>query len=496
MTKPLISRHTNRLRTAMKNSAELWKRARKIAERIKKEDDLLIVTHIDADGITAGSIAAETLKNLDKDFEIRFLKQLDALTVSSLKEDGRLLWFTDLGAGMANIIGDAVITDHHEPVLDVPMEKRGDIMAYADAVEKVTAYHLNPHLFGYNGSTDISGAGTAFMVAYSVSKKNAYLSALAIVGAVGDMQALKTGRLEGLNREILEIGRKSGVVEWKMDISLYGRETRELHKMLQYASEPPFPGIAGDEEASIAFLLDIGIDLKDEKGKWRRWVDLADWERKRAINALMNLMLDSGYPADEVERLISEVYILTREEIGTVLHDAKEFSTLLNSCGRYGFGDIGYRVCSGDRGKYLEKAMSLLQGHRKILVEMLGFIKDGGIREYGSIQYFHGGDSIPEEITGTLAGMALSSGMARNDMPIFAFTMKDDGNIKVSGRATQSMVNKGLRLDEIMNKASERLGGAGGGHDIAAGATIPVGSEDAFLEIADEMVRKQMRKAN
>ena len=138
--------------------------------------------------------------------------------------------------------------------------------------------------------------------------------------------------------------------------------------------------------------------------------------------------------------------------------------------------------------------MKLLQGHRKMLVEMLGFIRDGGIREYGSIQYFHGGDSIPEEITGTLAGMALSSGMARDDMPIFAFTTKDDGNLKVSGRATQAMVNKGLRLDEIMKMVSGTLGGAGGGHDIAAGATIPAGSEEEFLRLADEMVRKQMKK--
>ena len=478
----------------MPTSSDMWKRALKIAERIKRENDFLIVTHIDADGITAGSIAAETLRNLDKDFEIRFLKQLDPLTVKSLKEDGRLLWFTDLGSGSANLIGDAIITDHHEPVLDVPMDKRGDILAYADAVERSTEYHLNPHLFGYNGSTDISGAGTAFMVAHSVSEDNAYLSALAIVGAVGDMQALKTGRLEGLNREILDIGRKAGVLEWKMDISLYGRETRELHRMLQYASEPPFPGLSGDEQASIAFLLDIGIDLKDDRGNWRKWSGLTDWERKRVINSLINLMLDSGYDAADAGSIISEVYLLTKEEPGTVLHDAKEFSTLLNSCGRYGFGDVGYRVCAGDRGEQLDRAMKLLQGHRKMLVEMLGFIRDGGIREYGSIQYFHGGDSIPEEITGTLAGMALSSGMARDDMPIFAFTTKDDGNLKVSGRATQAMVNKGLRLDEIMKVVSGTLGGAGGGHDIAAGATIPAGSEEEFLRLADEMVRKQMKK--
>ncbi len=477
----------------MSISSDMWKRALKIAERIRKEDDFLIVTHIDADGITAGSIAAETLRNLDKDFEIRFLKQLDPLTVKSLREDGRLLWFTDLGSGSANIIGDAIITDHHEPVLEVPREKRGDILAYVDAVETATEYHLNPHLFSHNGSTDISGAGTAFMAARSISKTNDYLSALAIVGAVGDMQAQKTGRLTGLNRQILEIGKKAGVLEWKMDISLYGRETREIHRMLQYSNDPPFPGLTGDDKASIAFLLDLGIDLKYESGEWRRWIDLADWERKAIINALINLVLDYGFPAREAERIISEVYILRNEDEGTELHDAKEFSTLLNSCGRYGKAEIGYRVCLGDREEYLEKARALLQGHRQVLVEMLNHIKDGGIREYGSIQYFHGGNSIPEEITGTLAGMALSSGIADPDRPIFAFTEKDTGEIKVSGRGTQAMVERGLSLSEIMKKAAEKIGGAGGGHDIAAGATIPKGSEEEFLKMADRMVKKQMK---
>lgn len=472
----------------------MWKRAKRIAERIKREDDFLIVTHIDADGITAGSIAAETLYNLDKDFEIRFVKQLDPLTIKGLKDDGRLLWFTDLGSGSANIIGDAIITDHHEPVLDIPREKRGDILSYVDAVETVTEYHLNPHLFGHNGSTDISGAGTTFMVSHALSEKNDYLSALAIVGAVGDMQAQKHGKLVGINREILNIGREAGVLSWKMDISLYGRETREIHRMLQYSNDPPFPGLTGDEKASIAFLLDLGIDLRYEDGRWRRWIDLADWERKSIINALLNLVLDYGFSAKEAERIISEVYILIEEEEGTELHDAKEFSTLLNSCGRYGKAEIGYMVCRGDRGEYLKKARELLQGHRQVLVEMLTSIKDGGIVEYGSIQYFHGADYIPEEITGTLGGMALSSGIADPEKPIFIFTEKSTGEIKVSGRGTQAMVEKGLSLSTIMKKAAEKLGGAGGGHDIAAGATIPKGSEEDFLKIADEMVRKQMKK--
>jgi single-stranded-DNA-specific exonuclease len=34
--------------------------------------------------------------------------------------------------------------------------------------------------------------------------------------------------------------------------------------------------------------------------------------------------------------------------------------------------------------------------------------------------------------------------------------------------------------------------GEGGGHDVAAGATIPRGSEDAFVERVDSLVGEQL----
>ena len=55
----------------------MLKRAREIAEIICCAKQVHIVTHIDADGITAGAIAVETLKRLGKKYSIEFIKQLD-----------------------------------------------------------------------------------------------------------------------------------------------------------------------------------------------------------------------------------------------------------------------------------------------------------------------------------------------------------------------------------------------------------------------------------
>jgi len=87
--------------------------------------------------------------------------------------------------------------------------------------------------------------------------------------------------------------------------------------------------------------------------------------------------------------------------------------------------------------------------------------------------------------------MILNSGTVDPAIPIFGFAYAEDG-VKVSGRGTRDLVKRGLDLAEIMREASRTLGGEGGGHDVAAGATIPRGSETEFLKIADRMVGGQL----
>ena len=43
-----------------------------------------------------------------------------------------------------------------------------------------------------------------------------------------------------------------------------------------------------------------------------------------------------------------------------------------------------------------------------------------------------------------------------------------------------------------MKKAAAELDSVGGGHDIAAGATIPTGTEEEFLEILEKEIKSQL----
>ncbi len=460
------------------------------ADLIRRASHVDIYSHIDPDGITSGTIASVVLERLGVEHDIHFLKKLDTSTVEEIRDSGpEMVWFTDLGSGLFHALADmkGIITDHHIPSKPaIPEERRQDLRAYATP-EMV---HVNPHLVGLDGASDISSAGSAYLVGREVSKENADLAAIGVVGAIGDLQDKVQGRLIGLNRQLVEDGVERGALRVIQDLRLFGRETRPLPKLLQFSNDPPLPRLTDDEEASIVFFLELGIDLKEGE-EWRRWIDLADYERKRVVSELVSLLLQKGYGHEAARRLVGEVYLLLGEKEGTPLHDAKEFATLLNACGRYDAAEVGYQVCKGDRGDNYAKAQELLRQHRGYIVDSLEVVHDVGLETLERIQFFHGGDRISDTVIGIAAGMVLGSSSANQAMPLLAFAKAEDG-VKVSARAPRDLVRRGLNLAEIMKLAAASVGGEGGGHNVAAGATIPEGAEDEFLQIVDQMVKKQI----
>jgi RecJ-like exonuclease len=455
----------------------LLKRAGQLADIIKHSKEVHIVTHIDADGLAAGAIAAQTLERLGKNFSLECVKQLDELVLDRLKnENHELIWFTDLGSSISIDTDDLkkVITDHHvcPDNSDLP-------------------FHLNPHLFGLDGSDQISGAGVTYLVSRSINRENMDFSSLALIGACGDLQDRKHCKFIGWNQKILKDGDKADVIRAKIDIRYFGRETRPIYKMLQYSNDPFIPGVSGREEACISFLKDIKINMKDGDN-WRRWIDLSNDERRKIISKLVHLLLSKGFGHKLTMRIIGEVYVLLREEEGTEIHDAREFATLLNATARYGKSDVGINVCKGDRDEWLKKAQNLLQGHRSNLVEGLQFVKEEGVEKREFLQFFHAGTGVRDTIVGIVTNMLLNSEDISSDVPLVGFAESENGDIKVSARGTEELVEKGLDLSLAMHKAAKSLNGAGGGHNIAAGATIPKGKEEEFLEILEEEIKTQL----
>jgi RecJ-like exonuclease len=459
-------------------------RAAACAERLRSAESVLLASHIDADGLTSAAVAATALRRAGIPFETTFAKQLDEREIARIAAtDHETVLFTDFGSGQLDVVAEyesrgaftPVVADHHQP---------------ADAE---TEFHLNPLLVGIDGAGELSGAGASYVLARALEPAggdNRDLAALAVVGAVGDMQAGQSG-LRGANAGIVDEGVAAGVVESGTDLLLYGRQTRPLPKLLEYATDVRIPGITNDEAGAVEFLSGVGIDLRTG-GDWRRWVDLDQEERQMLVSALLRRAMASGVPADRIDDLVGTTYTLTAEEPGTELRDVSEFSTLLNATARYERADVGLAVCLGDRDEALERARHLLRNHRRNLSEALQWVKREGVTVEESLQWFDAGTEVRETIVGIVAGMALGTDGVRQDLPIVAFAEKSPEEVKVSARGSHVLVRQGLDLSVVLREASRAVGGDGGGHDVAAGATIPAGTRSEFLGVADGLVSEQL----
>jgi len=452
-------------------------RSQQLTAYIKKATAVHIVTHIDADGITAGAIALQTIRRLGKEATLECIKQIDATTMERLaNQNHELTWFTDLGSTIASQYPSLtkIITDHH-----------------ACPPDSNAPYHLNPHLFDLDGSYEISGAGATFLVSHALSSQNTDLAALAVIGAVGDLQDRRFCELRGLNRSIIEQAVALKSMQVQQDLRFFGKETRPLPKLLQFANDPFIPGLTGREEACTTFLQDLQIRLTDGDEQ-RRWIHLEPWEKQRIVSTLTQMLLAKGFGHRIALRLMGESYLLVQEEVGTELHDAKEFATLLNSTARYGQEEVGLQVCLGDRDEWLGKALNLLRGHRLNLVEGLQYAREEKIQKRRFVQFFHAGDGIRDTIIGIVTNMMLNSEEVDASLPLLGFACTENGDIKVSARTTQVLVDRGVDLAVALKTAAETVHGVGGGHNIAAGATIPKGKEEEFLSLVERQISVQL----
>jgi RecJ-like exonuclease len=428
----------------MEEFLESCKEARKLAYSFKEP---LVVHHYDADGISSGAIVAGALQKESKTFRRECIKKLDDTAIERYAKEKELI-FVDLGGGnkRVNELSDVLIIDHHQ----------------TEGIEKPQA---NPLLHGIGGSDELSAAGTAYCVFREFPD-------LAVVGSVGDMQL----PLRGMNRWVLEQGVEAGLVKVEEDLTFYGRYCRPLVQFLAYSDSPYVPGISYREDRAEKLLAELGI-LLEQDGQRRVYADLRDDEKRALISALAKLLINANM-LKKTNELIGESYIFPKRPSNETF-EANEFSTLLNACGRHGQPDVGIKVCLGDESAY-EEASNLLRLHRRMLREGISYAS-GHVQDFGRFRFVDGRKKIGENIIGTVCGMALNQ---RWKTPIIGISLGEEGSIKVSSRAPRSLVEDGLNLGGLMKEATEQLGGIGGGHKIAAGASLPPGKLNEFLLFA------------
>lgn len=452
---------------------------REFSKKLSEEDDILLVSHHDADGITACAIMIKLFEKLGKNTDFKILKQLDSSNIKDIKNSPHeTIVFTDMGSGQLELIkknlDNFYVIDHHPPASEHENQ-------------------INPHFYGYDGGIDVSGAGVAYFTAKSLGCRD--IADIAIVGAVGDMQDSK-GKFQSLNRKIMDDGTREKILNVKYDLRLFGRQSRPLPQMLAFASDPILPGLTGNLSECSQFIKKLGIDVKGKNNdEWKKYIDLTHDERERLRDALAIHLMDANTPEFLISRMFGEVYTLLKEEKGTELRDAKEFATVMNACGRQERSEIGVKVCTGDRNENWAQATQLLQIHRQNLREGLNFLRTNQISEKNNFYYVDAGDLIKESIIGVVAGMGYGARIIPADKPVLALADDKDDPLmkKASSRANWGLIKRGIHLGNAMRTACEKVGGEGGGHDIAAGARIPKKKEDEFLNLVDEIFGEQLK---
>lgn len=456
-----------------------------ILKHVKEGEAIQIASHIDADGLAAAAIMGKSLLRLGGTFRIRVTKWVDEKVADEIAaEKPPLTIFTDSGSGYLDLLSErlsnrrVIILDHHQPISEAPS----------------TFIQVNPHLHGIDGSRDLSGAGVAYLVAKALDKTNIDLACLAVVGALGDIQdKYEKRKLGGVNENIVEDAVKAGYLKVETDLLFFGRETRPIHKALAYTTTPFIPGISGEEDRSLAFLASLGIKPK-RKDKWRALRDLSEEEKKKLFSALADYFASKNFPSDVALNLVGNVYTLTHEEPWTPLRDAREFTVLLNATGRMDKAGLGVAICMGDRAKCLEEASAVMGEYRRTITKYLSWVteKPERMEELNSIYVVHGEGFIDDKVISPVSSI-LSTTLSKLEKPIIVYSVvSGEDMVKVSARGLEPMINKGLNLGEVLRVAAEKHSGRGGGHDIAAGAQVPVKKVESFVKLVDELVKKQL----
>jgi RecJ-like exonuclease len=472
----------NKIADFLNSAAEA---AKAISETVKEDGLIYVFSHLDADGVAAGGIIGKSLFRLDARFRVRITQWIDEKIMGEiLSEKPQLIVFADFGSGYLDLLKEKladfkiVILDHHQ----VSGEGSTNIV------------HVNPHLHGIDGSRDISGSGVAYFAAKSVNEGNIDLASIAVIGALGDLQDKYDQRmLGGLNERIVEDATKMGLLAVEKDLIFFGRETRPIHKTLASTTNPFIPGISGEEDKSLAFLASVDIKPKQDE-KWRALRDLSEDEKKRLCSALADYMLSKSLHY-EVTNLIGHVYILNHEESWTPLRDAREFAVLLNATGRMDKPSLGVSICMGDRGSALEAANKVLEEYRRTINKYLGWIleKPERMKELENIYVVYGENFMNDKIIGAISSI-LSTSLPNPEKPLIAYAnVNEEGIAKFSARTIDIVTNKGLNLGNIMQAAAEKCQGNGGGHNIAAGAQVPLEKVNTFIEAVNELVGKQLK---
>jgi len=420
---------------------------------------LSIVSHYDTDGICAGTIMMKAMISAGRPCSLRLLREFRIAEMERALEAGMLV-LLDMGTGQLRELEELegsriIVLDHHQP--PEPHDAR-------DIAE------LNAHKLGFDGTYEACASTLSYVFTLKLDENNARNIGDAIIGITGDRQHVP--ELSGLNRDIVMDGIERGFIQEKQgELSLHEHEVGES---LGKGTDPYFTNLSGREENVKGFMDRLGISPEQK-------MDELDPERKKRLTEALLLRLLRRCNHVTVKELLCTKYFTDPYPVSA--HSMCEY---VNACGRTGNETLAVKMLLGNSDA-LGEAISIFENYRSEIQNALIYLEDMGIKRQGSIQYFI--NTNPAK-SGTLAGIGMQY-IFDQSRPTLGMAVKD-GKFFISGRGTTPLIEKGLDLATAFKISAEKLEGKGGGHPIAAGASIPADGKDEFLKEVDSIVRDQL----
>jgi len=423
-----------------------------------------VIYHYDADGIASASSALRALARLGYPAQATAIAGVERERIGELARStaGPIL-VVDTGASWLDVLArhphPVVVLDHHTYAGAPNPPPLPDHVAF-----------VNPLDWGVDGMTELCAATLTWLFTIFLDPLNWDNAPWGLSGAIGDRQHV--GGFRGLNGRLVEEAVLRSQVVRRAGVALFGST---MGAAIAGMIDPYVRGLSGRPGEVGRFLDALGVDAA------RSPSGLTSEERRRLVEALRQRLTEKGVAPEAVQVLDQDRWFVPALGL-----DAEEVSNRQSAAGRAKIPGVGLAYALGDPSA-AERVRLAEEGWRSGILAGLRRLEDEGVNSMSSLQWFESPDTT---LAGTQAGMAILY-LLDPERPVFAFS---DGNgpTRVSARGTLRLVDHGLDLSATCAQAAAAVGGEGGGHRVASGATIPAGTRTAFLAEANRIIGRQL----
>ncbi|OPY34150.1 MAG: DHH family protein [Methanomassiliicoccales archaeon PtaU1.Bin124] len=444
--------------------SNLLSRLKKAAEAVDKASKVRVISHNDADGLGSAGVICSFLQRSCKEFHCTMAKGFDEKLVRDNIESYDLLIISDMGSNnlmaLESLPIPVIVLDHHKPERDS---------------EKVI--HCNPHLVGIDGATSGCASSVALALATVISEANWDLAWVAFGGIVGDRQHMRG--LSGINVYLFQQAQRRKMIEERPPQLITDGPLKEA---LYQSTEPFIVGVSGDQKGVAQLLADAGVmdNLPYESVEERRQMKL---------NSLISLqLLQQGCTMANLEEVLCPRFYSPEKKLF-----CKDLANALNACGKSEKQGLGLAMLMGDKVAK-DNAWKMKDDFGMELLKTSLEVQRKGLLQGQHIQYFI---SPSQDVSSEACGVMMQW-VGDQNKPTISLTHKG-GEVRISSRANQHIVNDlGVDLGAALRAATGKVGGNGGGHNVASGGRIPFGKEEEFIRELDRIIgeQKALKEAN